>query len=250
MLQVDTIFNGDCLDVMKDIDCESIDMILCDLPYEITSNIWDKIIPFEPLWNHYKRIIKKGGNIILTASQPFTTQIINSNFGMFRYALVWDKVGTAGFLTAKKRPLQRHEDICVFYSNFLTYNPQKEIRGKPRKKGGYSGSSNYGGVLPSESTNNEYYPTSIITISNASQVDKIHPTQKPIDLFSYLIKTYSNEGDIVLDNCSGSGTTAISCIDTKRKYICIEKDFEYYEKSLKRVKERLEKIIYFPSIIF
>jgi site-specific DNA-methyltransferase (adenine-specific) len=237
LLEINNIFNNKWEEISSSIEGGSVDLILTDPPYNITGNKWDTEIDLNKLWSEYLRIIKSDGNIVITASQPFTTGLINSKSEIFRYNLVWDKVGTAGFLTANKRPLQRHEDICIFYKNLGTYNPQMEIRGKPRKKGGYSGSTNYDGVLPTESFNNEYFPTSILSFSNASQINKFHPTQKPVELFSYLIKTYSNEGDLVFDNYSGSGTTAISALETKRNYICIEKDLDYYTKSIERVKQ-------------
>jgi site-specific DNA-methyltransferase (adenine-specific) len=227
---------------------KSIDMILCDLPYGTTQNKWDSVIPLDKLWEQYLRVIKDNGAIVLTAQQPFTTSLINSNKNNFRYSLVWDKVGTTGFQNAKRMPLRRHEDICVFYKNLSIYNPQMEIRGKPRKKGGSKKDNGcYGKLRSSESFNNTYYPTSIISISNAVKIGKLHPTQKPVALFEYLIKTYTNEGETVLDNCMGSGTTAIACMNTNRNYIgfewCPDEPHDiYFNLANKRIQEYLHNI--------
>lgn len=229
---------GDCLEVMKDIPDGVIDMILCDLPYGTTACKWDSVIPFSSLWSQYKRVIKEKGVIVLTASQPFTSNLIMSNINDFRYSLVWDKKGTTGFQNAKRMPLRRHEDICVFYKKLPTYNPQKEVRGSIRKKGGSKVDNGcYGNLRSSESFNNEYYPTSILEISNASKKGLIHPTQKPISLFEYLIKTYTNENELILDNCAGSGTTAIACENTNRKWVLIEQDKNYYDLAITRILE-------------
>ncbi len=226
------VIQGDCLEVMRDIPDGSIDMILCDLPYGTTQNRWDTVIPMEVLWAHYHRVIKPTGAIVLTAAQPFTSALVMSNPSMFKYAWVWDKARSTGFLNAKKQPLRQTEDIVVFYQEQCTYNPEKEIRGKPRNKGGYikgTGSENYGDFYNAEAFNNEYYPTNLLRISDAKQKGKIHPTQKPVALFEYLIKTYTNEGDLVLDNCAGSGTTGVACKNTNRRFLLIEKEAEYVE---------------------
>lgn len=228
---------GDCLELMMDIPAKSIEMILCDLPYGTTKNKWDEIIPFDKLWLAYTRIIKDNGAIVLTSSQPFTTKLISSNYKLFRYCNVWDKVGTTGFQTSNVMPLKRHEDICVFYKNKPTYNPQMTIRGRERIKGGSKIDNGcYGDLRSTKSFNNTYYPTSIIVSSNASKKGLFHPTQKPVPLFEYLIKTYTNEGDTVLDNCAGSGTTALACINTNRNYILIEKEEKYFNVINERVK--------------
>ena len=238
------LYNGDCLEIMKDIPDKSIDMILADLPYGTTRNKWDSIIPLEPLWEHYERIIKDNGMICLTSSEPFTNQLINSKPSKFKfYDLVWDKVGTTGFLNSKRQPLRRHEQILCFYKKQTTYNPIMEIRGKKRNKKSYNkrqgdGDSCYGKFENLESFNNEYYPTSIIQVSNASQVGKVHPTQKPVALLEYLIKTYTNEGEVVMDNVMGSGSTGIACKNLGRKFIGIELDKEYFNIA----KERIENI--------
>lgn len=232
---VNQVILGDCLEIMKNIPDKSIDMILCDLPYGTTACKWDTIIPFEPLWEQYKRIVKDNAAIVLTASQPFTTKLIASNLDMFKYTWVWNKNNSAGFALAKIRPFIITEDVCIFGKKKIAYYPQMEIRGKARVKGGYSRSDNYGLLRPTKSVSNTYYPKNILNFSNAVQKDKIHPTQKPVALFEYLIKTYTNEGDLVLDNCAGSGTTAVACKNLNRSYILIEKDPEYYQKILERL---------------
>lgn len=241
-LDINTIYHGDCLDLMKDIPDKSIDMILCDLPYGTTACKWDTIIPFEPLWEQYKRIIKDNGAIVLTASQPFTSALIMSNISMFKYESIWNKKSTTGFLNSKIMPLRQHENILIFSKDKTNYYPIMETRGKPRNKGSYNkkkgdGDMCYGKFENQTSFNNIYYPTSIVDISNTNQKNKVHPTQKPVPLFEYLIKTYTNEGDLVLDNCMGSGTTAVACINTGRNFIGIEKDEEYFNMAQKRVKE-------------
>jgi site-specific DNA-methyltransferase (adenine-specific) len=239
----DGLHLGDCLEVMKRISDESVDMVLADLPYQTTQNNWDFIIPFDLLWEQYWRIAKPNAAIVLTAAQPFTTALIASQIDKFRYCLVWDKKGTTGFQLAKKQPLRRHEDICLFYRKQPTYNPIMETRGEPRKKGGSKADNGcYGDLRSAESFNNTYYPTSIVDASNASKVGLIHPTQKPVALFEYLIRTYTDEGMTVLDNTAGSGTTAIAAINAKRNWICIERDPEYYAKAKARIEDHINKM--------
>jgi len=232
---VNKIILGDCLELMKGIEAKSIDMILCDLPYGTTKNKWDSIIPFEPLWGQYNRIIKDNGAIVLTASQPFTSALVMSNVSMFKYSWVWDKVSPTGWLNAKRQPMRKTEDVCIFGLGKTQYNPQG-IKYNPRIKSRKStsvGSFSYGKNNDENIAEWQGYPTNLIEFGRDK--NKIHPTQKPVALFEYLIKTYTNEGELVLDNCSGSGTTAIACINTKRKFICIEKDPEYYDLSIKRM---------------
>lgn len=238
-----TIHHGDCLELMKIIPDGSIDMILCDLPYGTTQNKWDTIIPFEPLWENYKRIIKDNGVIVLTASQPFTSSLIMSNPKMFRYDMVWHKPLGSGFLNAKKMPLRNHESIIIFYKKLPTYNPimrKGVMRTKGRKKDWSS--ENYGTYKPQQQTSDTYYPNSILSISNSDR-NTNHPTQKPVALFEYLIKTYTNEGDTVLDNCAGSGTTAEACINTNRNYILMEQEQKYIDI----IKTRLNITDAFPN---
>lgn len=229
------LIHGDCLEVMKSIPERSIDLILCDLPYGTTQNKWDSVIPFDELWVQYRRVCK--GLIVLTAAQPFTSALIMSNQKDFKYTLVWDKALSTGFLNAKKQPLRQTEDVVVFGKG-KTYNPIMEVRGKPRNKGGHNkpgGSDNYGQFGNVFSFNNEYYPTNLLRISNAARKGKQHPTQKPVELMEYLIRTYSNEGETVLDNCMGSGTTGVACMNTGRRFIGIEKDEEYFVIAKKRI---------------
>lgn len=241
MLEVNSLYHGYCLEVMKDIDDKSINMILCDLPYEKTQNYWDIIIPFEPLWEQYNRIIKDNGVIVLTASQPFTSLCVLSNLKIFKYSMVWKKTTSTGFLNAKKQPLRIHEDILIFYKKQCVYNPQKTTGHTPVHS--YtkhtSDGTNYGktkqGISGGGST--ERYPTTVLEFATDKQKCQLHPTQKPVALFEYLIKTYTNEGDLVLDNCIGSGTTAIACLSTGRNFIGIEKDENYYNIANERIKK-------------
>jgi len=240
------ILLGDCLELMKDIPNESIDMILCDLPYGTTECKWDTIIPFEPLWKQYERLIKPNGAIVLTATEPFASHLRLSKINKFKYDWIWDKKRTTGFGNANKQPLRQHETVCVFYTKQPTYNPQpyqKNVSKSFNGKRTVQKSEVYGrtGIDNDKMTDSEYgYPRSIITqipVMNNLTADKIglHPTQKPIALFEYLIKTYTNENDLVLDNCAGSGTTAIACLNTNRQFIVMEKEQKYYDIILKRV---------------
>ena len=236
MLDINKIYNIDCLEGMKYIDDKSIDMILCDLPYGTTACKWDAIIPLDVLWREYERIIKDNGAIVLTASQPFTTMLINSNIKLFKYCWVWEKEQGVNFLMAKKQPLKVHEDICVFYKKQCTYNPQMTM-GKPYISGKGDSGEVTGKVkkIQTENTGTRY-PKSIIRFNRERG---LHPTQKPVSLFEYLIKTYTNEGDLVLDNCMGSGTTAIACINTNRNYLGFELNKEYYELAKNRINKHI-----------
>lgn len=235
------LWQGDCLELMKNIPDKSIDCIIADLPYGTTQNKWDSVIPLDKLWEQYERIIKDNGMICLTSSEPFTNQLINSKPKQFKYYdLVWDKVSTTGFLNAKRQPLRRHEQILCFYKKQTTYNPIMEVRGKPRNKGSYNkkqgdGDMCYGKFENVESFNNEYYPTSVIQVSNAIQKGKVHPTQKPVELMEYLIKTYTNEGEIILDNCMGSGSTGVAALKIGRKFLGIELEQDYFDIAQSRM---------------
>jgi len=244
-MEVNKIIQGDCLEVMPNMPDKSIDMILCDLPYGTTACKWDTIIPFEPLWKQYKRIIKDNGAIVLTASQPFTSALVMSNIKMFRYCWEWDKVVGGNFINAKIMPLKIYEDILVFYKKQPIYNPQmvlrninnRRISGKSKLKKNNINNINQ---LENIKSNKYMYPTTKIEINrlnnelNSKHV--LHPTQKPVALFEYLIKTYTNKGDIVLDNCAGSGTTGVACKNLGRNYILIEKEKKYIEIINKRIK--------------
>lgn len=226
---------------MSDIDDNSVDMILCDLPYGTTNCKWDSIIPFEPLWAHYKRIIKHNGAIVLTATQPFTSALVMSNVAMFKYDWVWKKPKGTGHLNAKKQPMRDKEDILVFSKGQHKYNPQFS-EGKPYKN--KAGKSHAGTESMTDCygayTNFRYdnagkrYPKQVIEFGVVER-GTIHPTQKPVELFEYLIKTYTNEGDVVLDNCAGSGTTGIACKNLNRNFILMEKDPVYFKLAEERV---------------
>jgi len=239
------IIQGDCLEVMKDIPDKSIDMILCDLPYGTTACKWDTIIPFEPLWEQYKKIIKNNGAIVLTGQSLFSANLILSGGKLYRYSLIWKKTKAGGFLNAKRMPLQSHEDILVFYKRLPVFNPQM-IAGKPYTKRAVTNGDgrNYGKfnrVGEISVNSGTRYPTSIIEVSNDNH-NSLHPTQKPVALFEYLIKTYTNEGDLVLDNCAGSFTAAIASENLKRNWICIEKEAEYCAIGEKRISENRERL--------
>ena len=231
---------GDCLELMKDITSGSIDMILCDLPYGTTQCKWDVIIPFDKLWEQYHRITKPNAAIVLFSTQPFTTALISSNMKYFRYSLIWDKIRAAGFLNANRMPLKQHEDINVFYKAQPTYNPQKYID-KPYDKTKYNGNKldkNVLGAYTSKNSKNEgeRFHKSILTFSqNWRRQDQIHPTQKPVDLLRWLIRAYTNESELVLDNTAGSGSTAVACLEENRQFIVMEKEQKYYDIILKRV---------------
>lgn len=230
---------GDCLELMQQIPTGSVDMILCDLPYGTTACKWDTIIPFEPLWKQYWRIAKPNAAVVLTASQPFTTKLINSQIERFAFSWVWNKQFGGNFVQAKRQPIKTHEDICVFQYNGKQpqYFPQMTMRDKPIKAGKVelqpdSAIPNASGKEAIEKVKNKIYdkkyPVSIIDISSRESERGLHPTQKPVALFEYLIRTYTNPGEMVLDNCAGSGTTAIAAERTDRRWICIEKDPAYY----------------------
>jgi site-specific DNA-methyltransferase (adenine-specific) len=227
---------------MREIPDGSVDMILCDLPYGTTACAWDTIIPFEPLWEQYERVIKDNGAIVLTACQPFTSALVMSNAKLFRYEWCWKK-NPVGFLNAKRMPLKDKEDVCVFYKKLPTYNPQGVVRvdlvvanGRSlRERIGEKGLATHNGGRLRGAHKQEYtnYPRQVITFQQDG--DGLHPTQKPVALFEYLIKTYTNEGETVLDNCIGSGTTAIACMNTDRNFIGIEKEKKYFDIANERV---------------
>jgi len=229
------LIQGDCLEVMKKIPDKSIDMILCDLPYGTTACKWDVIIPFEPLWKEYKRIIKDRGCIALFGSEPFSSYLRMSNIKGYKYDWIWNKKKGGNILNLKQQPYKIHEIISIFNSKiyYPIMEKQKERTGKTYSKGEANGIKNYG----DERIYNEKYPKSIIEESNADQRNKLHPTQKPVALLEYLIKTYTLENETVLDNTMGSGSTGVACINTNRNFIGIEKDAEYFKIAKKRIKE-------------
>ena len=245
MVELNTIYNEDCLEGMKRIPDKSVDMILCDLPYGTTACKWDTIIPFEPLWEQYERVIKDNGAIVLTASQPFTSALVMSNPVLFKYELIWEKDSVTNPFMAKKRIMKRHENIVVFYKKQCVFNPQMELRKeknkRKNKRKNYPTETMGGAVIKGDNLGNEKltYPKSVKKF-NRDPDRGLHPTQKPVALFEYLIKTYTNKGEIVLDNCMGSGTTAIACMNTNRNYIGFELDEEYHKLSEQRISEHVK----------
>lgn len=228
------IRQGDCLELMKDIDDKSIDMILCDLPYGTTRNKWDSIIPLDKLWQQYERIIKDNGCIALFAQTPFDKVLGVSNLKLLKYEWIWQKDNGTGFLNAKKMPLKLHENILIFYKKSPIYNPQMRKGFKPYSQKSGRGSDNYGEQIRVITNNNgNRYPVDILEFKRDK--DKLHPTQKPVALLEYLIKTYTNENDIVLDNCMGSGSTGKACQNTNRNFIGIELDKHYFQIAKERL---------------
>ena len=247
------LYKGDCLELMpKYVDDKSIDMIFCDLPYGTTRNKWDSVIPLDKLWSEYERVIKDNGVIVLFSAQPFTSALISSNYKMFKYTWTWNKNKPTGHLNAKKQPLRVIEDICVFYKKQCIYNPilidreKKNIRttdytpskegvntyGKTRENFKY----NEGRVIPIDKGYPKNY-LNFVGVGTNSKNKRIHPTQKPLDLIEYMIKTYTNEGDLILDNCAGSGTTGLGAKNLNRNYIMMEQDPKYFEIAKARVGE-------------
>lgn len=239
---------GDCLEIMKQIPDGSVDAIICDLPYGTTACKWDSVIPFEPLWEQYKRIVKEKGAVVLFATQPFTSALVMSNVDMFRYSWVWDKDYGTDFQLAKLRPMRCHEDIAVFShsktangaSSNMNYYPQKTPLKKPVKNGGAPTTKllHDNSMKQLDLIYTEKSPMTVIKMSpvfNTKNNPRFHPTQKPVTLMEYLVKTYTNEGDTVLDNCMGSGTTGVACKNLNRNFIGIEKDEAYFEIARKRI---------------
>lgn len=224
---------GDCLERMSEIPDGSVDMILCDLPYGTTQNKWDAVIPFAPLWEQYWRVAKPNAAIVLTAAQPFTSALVMSQTDAFKYDWAWKKTIATGQLNAKKQPLRNKEDVLVFYRKQPIYNPQGLMEGKT-SGGKLSKSTNYGAMSGINEQENTGYPKTVLEFSNPNNAN-IHPTQKPVALFEYLIRTYTDEGQTVLDNCAGSGTTAIAAEASGRRWICIERDPGYYCAAVARV---------------
>ena len=235
-MESDKIYNMDCLEGMKLIPDGSIDAIICDLPYGTTANKWDSIIPFDQLWEQYKRIVKPNAPIVLFGSEPFSTLLRMSNLDWYKYDWIWEKDRPSNFMLAKYQALKVHEIVSIFYKSAGTYNPQG-LRPCNKKNSGYSAgggtniSSSYDGTKYTQEFEN--YPTSILKFD--VERDGFHPTQKPVDLLRYRICTYSNEGDTILDNCMGSGTTAVACIKEKRHFIGFELNKEYFDKACKRI---------------
>ena len=231
------LWNGDCLELMKNIPDGSVDMILCDLPYGTTRNKWDSVIPFEPLWLQYERVLKNNGVVVLHCDGLFTANLIQSNIKMWRYNLVWDKQRGCDFLNANVKPLKSHEDIAVFYRKKPTYNKQFWYSTPYARTKNGTLSDNYGDRKEawSESTDGRRNPLSILSFPRDG--GRLHPTQKPVALLEWLVKTYTNEGDLVLDNCMGSGSAGVACVNTCRRFIGIELDDGYFNIAKKRIEE-------------
>lgn len=242
------LYKGDCLEEMKKIPDGSVDMILCDLPYGTTACKWDSVIPFDELWCQYRRVIKKGGATVLTASQPFTSALVMSNVSEFKYSWVWEKNKGSNFATVKYQPMKEHEDILVFCKGKTTYNEsriqrseagQAMVRNPVKSSGHRKGDKSVTGNFDKGHTNEglEVSTRCARSILKFNTEVGLHPTQKPVALMEYLIRTYTNEGDMVLDNCAGSGTTGVACANTGRKFIGIERDDTYFDIAKSRIEE-------------
>ena len=243
-MRIDLI-KGDCLEKMKDISNKSMDMILCDLPYGTTKNKWDSIIPLDKLWEQYNRVVKDNGAIILFAQTPFDKVLGYSNLKMLKYEWIWEKTSATGYLNAKKMPMKAHENILVFYKKLPTYNPQKTT-GHKRKvskaehKINCVKTTNYGVHDLTTYDSTERYPRSVQVFKTDKQKEALHPTQKPVELLEYLIKTYTNENETVLDNTMGSGSTGVACVKTKRNFIGIELEDDYFDIAKNRIDTYIE----------
>jgi site-specific DNA-methyltransferase (adenine-specific) len=245
------LYNSDCFDVLPHIDDKSINAIICDLPYGTTQNKWDSVLPLDELWKQYKRILKNNGVVVLFGAEPFSSLLRISNLNEYKYDWIWEKPQGTGFLNAKKRPLVSYETISVFYTNQCLYNPQFES-GKPYVFNHNTESSSeqtYGKYITTKrESDGKRYPKSILKFNNKNPKNQgLHKTQKPIELMEYLIRTYTNETDTVLDNCMGSGTTGVACKLTNRKFIGIEKEPEYFNIAQKRISETQAGGLFFNS---
>ena len=245
--------NGDCLELMKDIPNGSVDMILCDLPYGTTACKWDSVIPFVPLWEQYNRIIKNNGAIVLFGSEPFSTELRHSNLKMFKYGWYWRKPRGTGHLNAKKQPLRDIETVSVFYKKQCTYNPQysdgepySAAKGGKNARVSIAGKTTYGRFMNGMEFRNDNpgirYPKQLQEFGVVER-GTVHPTQKPVALLEYLIKTYTNPGEVVLDNCMGSGSTGVACVNTGRDFIGIELDPGYFAVAEKRINEARAAVV-------
>ena len=253
MIELDTIYNEDCLEGMKRIPDGSIDAIICDLPYGTTKNAWYSLIPLDKLWEQYKRIIKPSGAIVLFSQQPFTSALVMSNPKMFRYEWIWEKEMGTGFLNANYAPLKSHENVVIFSSlaacyvknpaDAMVYYPQM-TDGKPYtcKQGKMEHNYDTKNMVAAIETKNEgkRYPKTVLRYSRDK--DKIHPTQKPVELVRYLVRTYTKEGETILDNCMGSGTTAVACMKEKRHYVGFELSKDFFDKSIERIKKEQSQL--------
>lgn len=246
MISID-LRQGDCLELMKDIPSKSIDLILCDLPYGTTRNKWDSVLDLDSLWEQYNRIIKEHGAILLFAQTPFDKVLGVSNLKDLRYEIIWQKTAPTGFLNAKKMPMKAHENILVFYKKLPTYNPQmtkghpRKVSSKSSRKKSVERHQGKSEVLASNYDSTERYPLSVQVFAKDQQKENYHPTQKPVALLAWLIRTYTNEGDLVLDNCMGSGSTGVACVNTNRNFIGMELTEQYFNIAEERIEKAVEK---------
>lgn len=237
-----TLYQGDCLTEMSKVPDHTVNMIFTDLPYGTTKNAWDVPIPLDCLWEQYRRVLKPGGAVLLFAQMPFGADLINSNHRWYRYEWIWHKTMPVGFLNANRMPLRTHENILVFYEHLPTYHPQKTpgkpYTAKPRARATH----NYGHFDRATTINDgERCPRDVLTFSNGNNASKIHPTEKPVDLLAYMIRTYTDEGDTVLDSCMGSGSCGVACQHLGRSFIGIEKDPGYFEAARKRIVDAVKQ---------
>ncbi len=240
-IKPNSIHMADFFDLCNAMEHESADMILCDLPYGLTECRWDTVIPLEPMWASFKRIIKPTGAIVLTATQPFTSVLVSSNYEMYRHNWIWNKNRAPNFLNCNREPMRQHEDVLVFSHKAVNYYPQM-VKSESHRRGGSKNQNNgevYGEREPVSYVADEKYPKTILNIPTTDNAQKLHPTQKPVKLFEYLIRTYTQEKDLVFDPCVGSGTTALACIRSKRKYICGDSSAEYVRIAQNRTGEKL-----------
>ena len=248
------LYNGDCLEVMETLPDKSIDAVITDVPYGTTACAWDSVIPLDAMWGQLKRLIKPRGAILLFAGQPFTSALVMSNIGWFKYTWIWDKVLGAGFQVAKYRPMMRHEEICVFGKGAVNYYPIMKPRAVARQSGGYMKKNTPQSSSPlahkDERTrlSTEEYPVSLLTFSNAARGASEHPTQKPVALMSYLVSTYSREGDTILDFTMGSGSTGVACMQLQRNFVGVEKDHVYFEVARRRIEESTAQLHLFEGL--
>jgi len=257
-----TLYHGDCLVEMNKIADKSVDLILTDPPYGTTACKWDSVIPFDKMWEHLNRIIKDNGAMVLFGSQPFTSALVMSNPKMFKYEWIWEKAVGSNFAVLKYQPMKEHENVLVFSKGTHNYYPilqERKGNGKERQKAGYLNSKSVvktcdfmGGIMDATKRRKEYNslrnPSSVQFFNNREKERGLHPTQKPVALLEYLIKTYTNEGETVLDNCMGSGSTGVACVNTKRNFIGIEKDETYFNIAKNRIDEAVEN--YRPELIY
>lgn len=236
------LYQGDCLDQMDKVADHTIDMIFTDLPYGTTKNTWDVPIPLDKLWEQYRRVLKSGGVVLLFAQMPFGADLISSNRRWYRYEWIWHKTMPVGFLNANRMPLRTHENILVFYEHLPTYHPQK-TPGKPyTATRSTRATRNYGRFDRATTVNDgDRCPRDVLTFSNGNNASKIHPTEKPVDLLAYMIRTYTDEGDTVLDSCMGSGSCGVACQHLGRSFIGIEKDLGYFEAARKRIADAVKQ---------